>query len=303
MSEKSVDTTSQFSASELIELYGITEDDLKLIRSAGKSLKKRMDHYIAGFYEWIGTKPTYEAFFFDDAQKQHAQKMQREYWFQFFSARVDDKYVQSRRELGEVHARIGLPLDAYFAGMNVFCSLFADDIKNGELADDGKVKLFDAITKMVHLDSAVVVATFSERTQRIIAEQTQSLMELSTPVSVIWDEILMLPIVGIVDSKRAQEIMDAMLSKVSQAAARVIILDISGVSVIDTAVANHFIQMTKATRLMGCECVVSGVSPTIAQTIVALGIDLSAIVTRSTLKDALVYAFKATGATVTSTGS
>jgi rsbT co-antagonist protein RsbR len=140
-----------------------------------------------------------------------------------------------------------------------------------------------------------VVSTFTERTQRIINEQNLALMQLSTPVSMLWDDILMLPIVGVVDSKRAQDMMDTMLLKIAETAARVIILDISGVSIIDTAVANHFIKMTKATTLMGCRCVISGISPMIAQTIVSLGIDLAEINTCSTLKDALAFAFAETG--------
>jgi len=105
----------------------------------------------------------------------------------------------------------------------------------------------------------------------------------------------MLPVVGIIDSRRAQDIMAAMLAKIAETRSRVIILDISGVAVVDTAVANHLIKITKATRLMGCECTISGVSPAIAQTIVELGIDVGDVKTTATLQDSLVDAFKRTG--------
>ena len=173
--------------------------------------------------------------------------------------------------------------------------MFSAAIADPENRVENPEKSLFAITKLTHLDTAVVVSTFSERTHHIISEQTQALMQLSTPVSMLWDDILMLPIVGIVDSKRAQEIMDAMLMRIGETTARAMIIDISGVSVIDTAVANHFIKMTKATTLMGCKCVISGISPVIAQTIVSLGIDLADIHTRSTLKDALAFAFEETG--------
>ena len=91
-------------------------------------------------------------------------------------------------------------------------------------------------------------------------------MEMSTPVAEIWDDILMLPLVGIIDSKRAQDIMTAVLSRIAETHSRTLILDISGVAVVDTAVANHLIKITKATRLMGCACTISGISPAIAQT-------------------------------------
>ncbi len=120
-------------------------------------------------------------------------------------------------------------------------------------------------------------------------------MEMSTPVTAIWDGILTLPVVGIIDSKRAQDIMNAMLAKISETRAGLIILDISGVAVVDTAVANHLIKITKATKLMGCECTISGLSAAIAQTIVELGIDVGEIHTTATLQDALARAFRILG--------
>jgi rsbT co-antagonist protein RsbR len=108
----------------------------------------------------------------------------------------------------------------------------------------------------------------------------------------------MLPVVGIIDSKRAQDIMHAMLSMIRETKAKVFILDISGVAVVDTAVANHLIKITKATRLMGCECTISGVSPSIAETVVELGIDVGNVSTTASLQDALVFAFAKTGAEI-----
>jgi rsbT co-antagonist protein RsbR len=121
---------------------------------------------------------------------------------------------------------------------------------------------------------------------------------MSTPVTAIWRDILMLPLVGIIDSGRAQDIMNAMLTAIAETQARVIIMDISGVAVVDTAVANHLIKITKATKLMGCDCTISGVSPAIAQTMVELGIEVGDVQTTATLKDALVDAFRTTGAEI-----
>ena len=108
----------------------------------------------------------------------------------------------------------------------------------------------------------------------------------------------MLPIVGILDSKRAQDLMQNILLEINQTQAKVVILDISGVAVVDTAVANHIIKITKATKLMGCICIVSGVSPAIAQTIVELGINVETITTTASLKDALKLAFNTVEVTI-----
>jgi methyl-accepting chemotaxis protein len=131
--------------------------------------------------------------------------------------------------------------------------------------------------------------------EEVIAAQAQSLAELSTPVTEVWEGILLLPIVGIVDSRRAHDIMNSVLETISEKQARHIILDISGVGVVDTAVANHFIKISKATQLMGCRCAISGVSPAIAQTMVELGIDVGTMSTTSTMRDALRAAFKQAG--------
>ncbi len=108
----------------------------------------------------------------------------------------------------------------------------------------------------------------------------------------------MLPVVGIIDSQRAQDMMNVMLSRIAETQSKAIILDISGVAVVDTAVANHLIKITKATKLMGCACTISGVSPAIAQTVVELGIDVGEVQTTATLRDALEAAFRDVGATI-----
>jgi rsbT co-antagonist protein RsbR len=118
---------------------------------------------------------------------------------------------------------------------------------------------------------------------------------MPTPITILWKYVLMLPIVGIVDSKRAQEIMETMLARIHSFEAKIIILDILGVAIVDSAVANHLMKISNATKLMGCNCVITGISPSIAQTLVNLGIDLKNITTRTNLKDGLEYAFKILG--------
>ena len=285
------DPLTSLEPTSLRAAYALGDDDLARVRALAPQARGRMDHYISCFYRWLEQKPEHGEFFDDETTLKRAQSGQRDYWKRFFGAQVDNSYVEDRKHLGNVHAQIGLPLEAYVAGMSLFLDLFTGDLRHGNLDCENKLHTAESLTKLVHLDTVVVVSTFSERTKQIIAEQNASLMELSTPVSALWDGVLMLPIVGVVDSKRAQDMMDAMLVKIQANNARVMIIDISGVNVVDTAVANHFIKMAKATKLMGCEAVISGISPAIAQTIVALGIDLASINTRATLRDAVAFAF------------
>ncbi|MBT6515887.1 MAG: PAS domain-containing protein [Crocinitomicaceae bacterium] len=134
--------------------------------------------------------------------------------------------------------------------------------------------------------------------KRLEAERTKQaalIMEMSTPVMRLWDSILLLPIVGLVDSKRAQLIMETVLQKILDYQAKVIILDIQGVPAVDSAVANRLIKVTKATRLMGCTCIVTGISPEISQALVNLGIELTDILTQSTLKDGVSTSLEKVG--------
>ena len=130
---------------------------------------------------------------------------------------------------------------------------------------------------------------------RTIALQTEAILELSTPVIQVWDEILVLPLIGTVDTARSQQIMDDVLHAVVKQRATVVIIDITGVAVIDTRVANHLINAVEATRLLGAVAILTGVSPDNAQTLVRLGVDLRRVATRSSLQKGLKHAFDLTG--------
>jgi len=123
------------------------------------------------------------------------------------------------------------------------------------------------------------------------SHQMALIMEMSTPVMKLWDQILLLPIVGMVDSKRVQMIMETVLQKILDHQAKIIIMDVQGVPAVDSAVANHLIKVTKATKLMGCTCMISGISPEVSQSLVNLGIELTDVLTQSTLKEGLSAAF------------
>ncbi len=128
--------------------------------------------------------------------------------------------------------------------------------------------------------------------QKTIIQQREDLLELSSPVTKVWDNILILPVIGTLDSQRTQIMMENLLQKIVETGCTIAILDITGVPTVDTQVANHLLKTVTAARLLGADCIISGISPAIAQTIVHLGIDLSAIRTKATLQDAMLYAMK-----------
>jgi rsbT co-antagonist protein RsbR len=135
--------------------------------------------------------------------------------------------------------------------------------------------------------------------ERIIARQQEEMLELSTPVVKLWEGILALPMIGTLDSARTQIVMESLLNKIVDTGSEVAILDITGVPTVDTLVAQHLLKTVTALRLMGAECIISGVRPQIAQTIVHLGVDLQGVTTKANLADALALALKRTGYSVT----
>jgi rsbT co-antagonist protein RsbR len=124
-------------------------------------------------------------------------------------------------------------------------------------------------------------------------------MELSTPVVELWDGILALPLIGTLDSARTQVVMESLLERIVETSAKIAIIEITGVPTVDTLVAQHLLKTVAAARLMGADCIISGIRPQIAQTIVHLGVDLSSVVTKATLADAFRVALQRSNLTVT----
>jgi rsbT co-antagonist protein RsbR len=135
---------------------------------------------------------------------------------------------------------------------------------------------------------------FQKSREEVISRQQQELLELSTPVVSLWKDILALPLIGTLDSARTQVVMESLLQKIVETGAAIAIIDITGVPTVDTLVAQHLLKTVAAARLMGADCIISGIRPQIAQTIVHLGVDLSAVTTKATLADAFLIALRRT---------
>lgn len=166
----------------------------------------------------------------------------------------------------------------------------------GTMEDQGPpVAGFSAARWVAQLVDTLVVGVFDsflEGREEIISQQGQQLLDLSTPVVRVWDRVVAAPLVGTLDSARAQVVMESLLQAISDDGALIAILDITGVPTVDTLVAQHLLKTVAATRLMGADCIVSGIRPQTAQTIVQLGINLADVTTRSTLADALSTAIE-----------
>jgi rsbT co-antagonist protein RsbR len=152
-----------------------------------------------------------------------------------------------------------------------------------------------AATELLDKFGLYTVKTFQKSREEVIGRQQTELLELSTPVVKLWDGILALPMIGTLDSARTQIVMESLLQKIVETESQIAIIDITGVPTVDTLVAQHLLKTVTAIRLMGADCIISGVRPQIAQTIVHLGVDLQGVTTKANLADALALALKRSG--------
>jgi len=171
---------------------------------------------------------------------------------------------------------------------------------HAELAKDPKglfTELWNA-TVLIDKLGLMTIDSFLKTKEQMIAQQAEEMLELSTPVVKLWQGIVAIPLIGTLDSNRTQVVMESLLSTIVATNSKVAIIDITGVPAVDTLVAQHLLKTITAAKLMGAECILSGIRPQIAQTIVHLGINLSEVITKASLADALAVALQKTGKTV-----
>lgn len=164
--------------------------------------------------------------------------------------------------------------------------------------NEGDTGLLDEIVSISSLLDRLGLYTselYQQNREEIISRQQQEMLELSTPVVTLWEGVLALPLIGTLDSARTQIVMENLLQKIVETGSGIAIIDITGVPLVDTLVAQHLLKTVAAARLMGADCIISGIRPQIAQTIVHLGVDLANVTTKATLADAFIIALQRTG--------
>jgi len=201
-------------------------------------------------------------------------------------------------ELSRSRARHG------FTATETAVSVFSvKDALFAAVADNDTQSLTDYTAFSLFVDKLGLYTfeTYVNARDSIITEQAEQLLELSTPVVKLWDGVVAVPLIGTLDSARSQIVMERLLQALVDTGSPFAILDITGVPAVDTQVAQHILKTVVAARLMGAECVISGIRPQIAQTVVALGIEFGDIVTKASLADALLHTLRASGVTITRT--
>ena len=200
-------------------------------------------------------------------------------------------------ELSSSRARQGFSATETAVSVFALKDALLKTLDEDSATDAATLRDYAAFASFVDLAALFTFDSFVRAREELIADQAEQLLELSTPVVKLWDGVVAVPLVGTLDSARAQVVMERLLQTLVDTGSPYAIIDITGVPAVDTQVAQHILKTVVAARLMGADCIISGIRPQIAQTIVALGIEFGDIATKSSLADALRHVIKLTGQT------
>lgn len=287
----------RFDAAELASrraFFELADEDLERLQRHHELAEQHTDEIVEGFYELLLGHPEVRRFFADEATVRRVKRTQGVYFRQLFEGRCDLPYVENRLAVGTAHERIGLEPKWYLGAYRRYLQLLRDKLF-AHISDEDAEAAFQSALRLVFFDMSLALDTYIATSNDAVRRHQAAIREMSTPVIRVHDGVLMLPLIGTVDSQRAEQIMDTVLSSVSDEQARVLILDIAGVAVVDTQVADYLLKTTAAVKLLGADVILTGISADVARTIVQLGVDISAMHTRSRLGDGLELALKMVG--------
>ena len=246
---------------------GLTPAEAKAITSARKAVQETVEKHVEVFFSYLARIPEAHRLIENREQLPLARRLKREHVLAMVEGDYGDGYVEQRLRLAELYSKIGLEPAVFLGAFNALLTSLESVIGDQEAT----------LRKIAFFDVGIIVDALVHQRERVIRLQSEAIRELSTPVLQVRDRMLLLPIVGVVDSHRAQLIMENLLAEIRSKRARAVVMDVTGVATVDSKVANHLLQTVAAARLMGAHVIVSGLSAEVAQSLVALGIDLQQI--------------------------
>jgi rsbT co-antagonist protein RsbR len=251
-----------------------------------------VDQIVEEFYEHLLSFPQTKEFFRDPKVLSRVKRAQTQYFKELTAGSYGDEYVKGRLKIGRVHQNIGMQFDYYLGAYRKYLDCFLVRLFETFKDDPAKViTCYLSMMKLVFLDISLAMDSYL----RTIRLQTDAIKELATPVLQVRPGLLISPIIGMIDTQRARQLTEAILHSIRAQRAKVVVIDITGVPVVDSKVANHLVQTVEAARLMGTMVILTGISPEIAQTLVVLGVNLSTVRTVGDLQEGLAEAERLLG--------
>ncbi len=272
-------------------------EDEERLRKLGPLSESYAEAVIEAFYKHLLAFEELKGFFPDNASLSRVKARQKAYFIRLTQGNYDLDYVEERLKIGTVHEQIDLPVKSYLGMYNFYLREVWSHISQANRnTPEEDTATFFSLMKLVFLDISLTIDTYIDSRERTIkALQQVAIRELSTPVLPFREGMLLLPIIGQIDSQRARQLTEHLLESIRVNRAKVIVIDITGVATVDSRVANHLVQTVEAARLMGAEVVISGISPEIALTMVTLGIDMGPVHTVGDLQNGIEHAERLLG--------
>lgn len=275
--------------------FQLEDADLQRLTLLRPFAEKHMKAIVEDFYDLLLSHADTRKFFPDEASIRRVKRTQGDYFLGLFNGKIDLAYVEDRLRVGAAHERIGLSPKFYLGAYRRYLQLILEYLTR-DYPDPEEVRAnFAAVQKVVYFDVALAIDTYIAANLEALGRHQAAIRELSTPVIRVYDRVLLLPLVGALDSHRAHQVMEAVLLSIVEAQARCIIIDIAGVPVVDTRVADHLLKTTAAVRLLGAQTILTGITAQVARTMVQLGVDVSSMHTVSRLSDGIELALRMMG--------
>jgi rsbT co-antagonist protein RsbR len=276
------------------------EEDFKRLTGIGDLARHYADAVIEDFYRHLLSFEDSRTFFSDPQVLQRVKDMQKAYFLRLTQGNCDLDYARDRLRIGAIHERIRLPVKSYLGMYNFYLRAVATRLVEAFQKKPSEAwATFLSLMKLTFLDIGLAIDTYIASRERTIREQQEAIQELPTPVLPFREGMLIVPIIGIIDSLRARQLTEQLLGSIRINRAKMVVIDITGVQSVDSRVANHIVQTIEAARLMGARVILAGIAPEIAQTMVTLGIDLGRILTVGDLQSGIERAEQMLGYVIT----
>jgi rsbT co-antagonist protein RsbR len=269
-------------------IAGIEPADLKRIGALKDIVTSHVNEYVSAFFEYLSGLEEARQLLANKALIERTRRLQAEQVLSMVQSEYGMTYATQRLELGLIYSRAGIDLPVFLGAFHhMFRAVGLAVIQRNEKNPIEAFQNFLSLKKVAFMDLGIIVDVLIYERHRLIRQQQDAIRELSTPVLQIRDRMLLLPIIGVIDTHRARMITENLLTAIRNNRAKVVVMDITGVATIDSKVANHLLQTVTAARLMGAAVIVTGLSADVAQSLVALGIDLGKLKTIGDLQGGL----------------
>jgi rsbT co-antagonist protein RsbR len=276
---------------------GMVPGDLENLRTIAPVITEHVDELVKVFFSHLAGLDEAKVLFGYRELENRAHVLKRAHLLQMVEGKLDLAYAKARVELGLLYGRAGLPPKVFMGAFRTMLAR-AGELVLAQWPAEG-FALWSSLQKLALVDMGIHSDVVVYERERTIGRQSEAIRELSTPVLQIRERLLLLPLIGIIDSHRAQMITENLLHAIRRTRAKVAVIDVTGVATIDSRVANHLLQTVTAARLMGAYAIVTGITADVAQSMVNIGIELAAFTTVGDLQGGVELAEERLGYRVT----